>query len=143
MNYTIIKNKAQYKEYCTKLMNFGSKKYSKEIGEKMELLELLIDKWEKDNLKNEDMDPIQLLKYLMESKNIGREQLIDILDISKGAVSRILNYKKGLSKKSIRILSEYFKVSQEAFNRHYEIKSEYNTGYDKMMNVPKKLALAA
>jgi HTH-type transcriptional regulator/antitoxin HigA len=34
----------------------------------------------------------------------------------------MLNYKKGLSKDTIRILSERFKLKQEAFNRPYELK---------------------
>ncbi|MEK7198567.1 MAG: hypothetical protein AAB212_01410 [Bacteroidota bacterium] len=36
-------------------------------------------------------------------------------------VSDILNYKKGLPKNTIRILSEKFKLSQETFNRPYEL----------------------
>ena len=33
----------------------------------------------------------------------------------------ILNYHKGLSKETIRKISDYFKVSQEAFNRPYKL----------------------
>ncbi len=44
-----------------------------------------------------------------------------ILNVSKGLVSDILNYKKGLSKEIIRSLSNRFKVSQEAFNKRYEL----------------------
>jgi len=39
----------------------------------------------------------------------------------KGYVSDILNYKKGLSKESIRMLSERFKLNQQAFNRPYKL----------------------
>ena len=35
----------------------------------------------------------------------------------------MLNYKKGLSKDTIRILSQKFKMSQEVFNRPYKLKS--------------------
>jgi HTH-type transcriptional regulator / antitoxin HigA len=50
-----------------------------------------------------------------------------MLGISKGLVSNILNYKKGLSKESIRILANRFKVSQEAFNRPYVLKGLLQT----------------
>ena len=144
MQYGIIKNKKQYKEYCDRVMELASKKHSKETETEMELIELLIDKWESDNLKKEDMNPIELLRNLMENHSMERTQLIDLLGISKGAVSKILNYKKGLSKVVIRKLSEYFKVSQEAFNRPYLIRSEFNKGHrdEKTMNVRKKLELA-
>lgn len=46
--------------------------------------------------------------------------LAQILNIGKSTISEILNYKKGLSKENIRKLAEYFKLSQEAFNRPYQ-----------------------
>jgi HTH-type transcriptional regulator/antitoxin HigA len=59
----------------------------------------------------------------MEEKNLKAKDLAAILHVSKGLVSHILHYKKGLSKEIIRSLSEYFKVPQEAFNRSYELKA--------------------
>ncbi len=41
--------------------------------------------------------------------------------ISKGYISDILHYKKGLSKELIRKLAVHFKVSQGAFNRPYKL----------------------
>jgi len=66
-----------------------------------------------------------------------------ILDISKGTLSKILSYKKGLSKNIIRKLSEHFKISREVFNRPYPIVSEANKGHkdERMMNTPKELEL--
>ena len=143
-NYTIIKTKTQYKEYSKILMELGCKKHSKQNEDEIELLELLIEKWEKDNLKNEDSNPIELLKFLMDNHNMSRNDLIDILEITKGTLSKILSYKKGLSKKVIRKLSETFKVSQEAFNRSYPLKVEENKGHtnEKMMNTHKKMEYA-
>lgn len=141
MNYSIIKNKIQYKAYSKKLFELGKKKASPRIQDEMELLELLIDKWEKDNLKNESLNPVQLLKYLMQNNDINRNDLINVLGVSKGTLSKILNYKKGLSKKTIRLLSEYFNISQEAFNRPYELKIGLNKGHqdEKMMNTSKSM----
>jgi len=48
--------------------------------------------------------------------------LAKLLHVSEGLVSDMLNYKKGLSKETIRILSERFKLSQEAFNREYKLR---------------------
>ena len=57
----------------------------------------------------------------MEENKLKPKDLIEILDLSKGTVSKILNYHKGLSKDTIRKLSHYFKISQEAFNRPYKL----------------------
>ena len=85
------------------------------------MLTLLIEKWDADHNCFDDLDPIQLLRSLIEGQNMKSKDLVDILEISKGYVSDILNYKKGLSKDVIRKLSEHFKVSQEAFNRPYKL----------------------
>jgi HTH-type transcriptional regulator/antitoxin HigA len=123
MEYTIIKTKKQYREYCDRVMELAAKVSTKKLEDEMELIELLIDKWEAENgNKLSNMDPIELLKYFMENKNITRNDLIEILGINKSALSQILSYKKGLSKSVIRTLADYFKVSQEAFNREYELR---------------------
>jgi HTH-type transcriptional regulator/antitoxin HigA len=73
-----------------------------------------------------DSDPVLLLKGLMEEHELKAKDLSGILDLSKGTVSKILNYHKGLSKETIRKLSDYFKLSQEAFNRPYRLVNQTN-----------------
>jgi len=57
----------------------------------------------------------------MAEHHLKPHQLTDILHVSKGYISDILNYKKGLSKEVIRKLADHFKVRQEAFNRPYDL----------------------
>ena len=122
LKYKVIKTKAKYKEYSNvleKLVFSGVK--DRNTKDEIELLTLLIEKWDADHNCFDDLDPIQLLRSLIEGQNMKSKDLVDILEISKGYVSDILNYKKGLSKDVIRKLSEHFKVSQEAFNRPYKL----------------------
>jgi len=86
-----------------------------------ELLDVLIEKWEKENHKQADTDPVELLKWLMENNGMDATQLSKELGINKATTSKILNYKKGMSKYVIRKLAEMFKLSQEAFNREYPL----------------------
>jgi len=44
-----------------------------------------------------------------------------MLDLSKGTISKILNYNKGISKNTIRKLFTHFKVLQKKFNKPYKI----------------------
>ena len=63
----------------------------------------------------------------MDEQKLKSKDLVEILGVSKGLVSDILNYKKGLSKEIIRTLATHFNVSQEAFNRPYKLKSPVNS----------------
>lgn len=128
LKYTVIKNKKQYYEYCDKieeLLDSGSK--SKYVNDEIDLLTLLIEKWDEEHNTFEDLNPIQLLHSLMDDHKMKAKDLVELLDISKGYVSDILNYKKGLSKEVIRKLAEHFKMRQEAFNRPYNLVPSENT----------------
>lgn len=123
LKYTVIKSEEQYFNYCNSLEKLLDLDDVSVIDE-VELLTLLIEKWDSEHNTFRDLDPIELLNEFMAEHNLKAKDLVDILDISKGTVSKILNYNKGLSKDVIRKLSDYFKVSQEAFNRPYRLVNE-------------------
>ena len=125
LKYTVIKDSEQYKKYCSILEELILRD-NKATKDEIELLTLLIEKWDNDHNTFNDSNPVELLKALMEEHNLKAKDLVDILELSKGTVSKILNYQKGLSKDTIRKLSEYFKLSQEAFNRPYRLIHEVN-----------------
>ena len=123
LKYSVIKSKRQYAAYCKSLEELViNTNKSKTTKDEIELLTLLIEKWDAEHNSFEDVDPITLLKTLMHEKKITSTELAGILNVSKGLVSDVLNYKKGLSKEVIRGLANYFKVSHEAFNRAYDFK---------------------
>ena len=125
LKYSVIKSKRQYATYCKSLEELViSSSTSKATKDEIELLTLLIEKWDQEHNSFEDVDPIVLLKDLMQQKKISSTELAGILNVSKGLVSDIMNYKKGLSKEVIRGLADYFKVSHEAFNRRYQLQTQ-------------------
>jgi HTH-type transcriptional regulator / antitoxin HigA len=143
LKYTIIKNKSQYNQYCKQLeslLESGAK--SKTLQDEVDLLTLLIEKWDSEHSSFEELDPIRLLHSLMKERGLKPKDLVEVLGISKGYVSEILNYKKGLSKDVIRKLADYFKVSQEAFNRPYKLKVAENAHLKNasVMNTKKDVA---
>nr|PZN55060.1 MAG: transcriptional regulator [Bacteroidota bacterium] len=122
LKYKVIKSKAQYREYSRILEDLVAAEFkSKEMKDEIDLLTLLLEKWDEEHNSFDEVDPIELLRSLMAERNLKAKDLVEILGVSKGLVSDVLNYKKGLSKEMIRKLSQYFKVSQEAFNRPYEL----------------------
>lgn len=125
LKYTIIKNSEQYEKYCNKLEKLVLKN-EKETKDEIELLTLLIEKWDTDHNTFNESDPVELIKALMAEHDLKAKDLADVLNLSKGTISKVLNYQKGLSKSTIRKLSDYFKLSQEAFNRPYKLNHEVN-----------------
>jgi HTH-type transcriptional regulator/antitoxin HigA len=121
LKYKVIKSKMQYKEYCNQLEALVFSGISKDSQDEIDLLTLLIETWDAAHNTFEDTDPLQLLRSLMEDHKMKAKDMVELLGTSKGYVSDILNYKKGLSKDVIRKLAAHFKVTQEAFNRPYKL----------------------
>ncbi len=138
LKYVIIKTKKQYNEYCNTLENLVMTN-EKTCNDEIELLNLLIEKWDSEHNSLNELNPVELLKTLMEANNLKSKDLVEILELSKGTVSKILSSQKGLSKETIRKLSNYFKVSQEAFNRPYKLINEINRHFKdaSLMNTKK------
>ena len=120
LKYTVIKTDEQYFKYCNILEKFVFSNYESNKDE-IELLTLLIEKWDEDHNTLDDLDPVELLKHLMREHNLRAKDLANMLGLSKGTISKILNYQKGFSKETIRKLSGHFKLRQEAFNRPYSL----------------------
>ena len=80
----------------------------------------------------------------MNENSLRPKDLVKILGVSKGLVSDILNYKKGLSKEIIRALAKQFKVAQETFNRPHKLVSPANSHLKNasVMNTQKELTEA-
>ena len=126
LKYKVIKTANQYQDYCAALEELLNTDINNSCQDEVELLTLLIEKWDHEHNSFEDANPIELLKSLMSEHKLKSKDLVEILGVSKGLVSDILNYKKGLSKEIIRTLSSYFSINQEAFNRSYKLKSPIN-----------------
>ena len=122
LKYTVIKTEPQYQAYCTQLEALVTQPNpTAATQEEIDLLTLLIETWDHAHATLPEADPIDLLCSLMAGRNLLAKDLVTALGLSKGAVSDILNRRRGLSKEVIRRLASYFQVSQEAFNRPYEL----------------------
>ena len=124
--YKVIKTKKQYYAYCNKLEELVKGDNTKHQDE-IELLTLLIEKWDEQHNTFDDADPIEILQYLMEVNNLKSVDMVSLLGVSKSLFSDILNYRRGLSKEVIRKLSQRFKVSQSLFNKPYKLHFSENT----------------
>ncbi len=126
MKYKRIYSIEQYNEYCNiyeKLTMKNSDKYAEEL----DLLELIIEDYDKRLIESigtkEDMNPVEILEYLMSENNLTKAELARQLNVSRQLITEILNYKRNISKKMITKLSDRFNMQQTAFSREYKLKS--------------------
>jgi len=122
LKYTVIRSRTQYKQYCSLLEELLERPGNRNLKDEIDLLTLLIAKWDEQHSVFSDLDPVQLMRSLITDHQLKSKDLVTILGVSKGCISDILNYKKGFSKESIRILSAHFKLNQAAFNRPYSLR---------------------
>jgi len=82
----------------------------------LDTLTLLIEAYDDEHfkIKTRAMEPVDVLKYLMEQSGMKTADLGRLLD-NRGLASLILNGHRALSKTHIRILSDYFKVGPGLF----------------------------
>lgn len=119
--YTVIKTEPQYQQYCHELETLLTEAPAAAAQDEIDLLTLLIETWDEAQSRLPTADPVELLTSLMAEHRLLAKDLAGILAVGKGTVSDILNRRRGMSKTVIRRLASYFHVSQEAFNRPYEL----------------------
>jgi HTH-type transcriptional regulator/antitoxin HigA len=145
LQYKVIKTINQYKEYCNLLEEMVMiKKKTRQQQDAIELLTLLIEKWDEEHNTFSDADPVELLDFLMKENKLKAVDLAGELEVGKSLISDILHYRRGLSRDIIRKLANRFKVSQELFNKPYKLVSPVNSHLKdaSVMNTRKQLSNA-
>ena len=72
-----------------------------------------IMEYEDEHVHIPDADPVDVLKFLMEERNLKQSDLADCLPPSR--ISEILNGKRKISKNIAKILAQKFKVHADVF----------------------------
>jgi HTH-type transcriptional regulator / antitoxin HigA len=120
--YTVIRSRNQYSAYCEQLVDLTNIKYKTRVElDTIDLLRLLIKRWDEEQRPLSDGDPVEFLRSLMEQNNIKASDLAARVGISKSLLSDILHYRRRLSRVVIRKLSSALNVSQELLNKPYNL----------------------
>jgi len=117
-----IKNKKQYKEYLKQaynLMQIDLKKNSIE-SDKLELLSILIQQYEKENYAIEPPHPIEAILFRLDQLNMKKSELSKILG-TRSRTSEILNGKRKLSLSMIRKLNSELNIPAAVLIRDYQL----------------------
>jgi len=123
MKIRIIKTEEDYKNaviYMEELGDNSDFENNPALIEEFELIEKLIEDYDKEHYPIEKGNPIEIIKLKMAYMGLKQKDLIPAIG-SKGLVSDVLSKKRKLSKKMIRELSKLLNVSQEILNTEYDL----------------------
>lgn len=129
MKNKILKTEQEYNKACEriyKLINSSTIAIEPESpeGEEIELLSLLVEKYEHEHHPVEAPNPIEAIKFRMKQMNLKQT---DIAALFGGTtrVSQVLNGKRPLTLKTITLLNRYLGIPLESLvNSNTEIKLE-------------------
>lgn len=114
MQLKILKTEKDYDKALNRideLMELNPKLGTPESDE-LEILALLVEKYEELNWNIETPDPIEAIKYRMEEMNLKQKDLIPYIG-NKSKVSELLNRKISLSLAMVRNLSQALHIPVE------------------------------
>ncbi len=113
-----IKNEKDYQQALKRLEQiFDAEKGTKE-GDELEILSILIDKYESEHFPIEMPDPIEAIKFRMEQMGMKQKDLAEVVGF-KSRVSEILNKKRKLTLDMIRKISTALHIPVEILVQDY------------------------
>jgi len=118
MDIKLIKTEKDYQKALKQLDEVFDAKPGTKAGDELEILMLVIEKYEAEQFAIEQPDPIEAIKFRMEQMGYKAKDLEDIIGY-KGRVSEILNKKRKLTLEMIRRLHTQLNISAEVLVQPY------------------------
>ena len=103
-------------------------------GEEIELLSLLVEKYELEYHQLEAPDPIEAIKFRMEQMNLRQADIAPLFG-GKTRVSEVLRRRRPLTLKMITLLNRYLGIPLESLvsgNKEIELEAEKR---DKLLSI--------
>ncbi len=113
MNIHPIKTEADYEQALSEVERLWGVDEGTKKGDKLDILLVLIDNYEKEHHPIDPPDPIEAIKFRMEQMNLSRKDLEKYIG-PRGRVSEILNRRRSLSLNMIRNLHSQLHIPLES-----------------------------
>jgi len=118
----IIKTQSDYEKALTRLEEIFDAKMNTVEGDELELLGLLIDKYEEEHHSIELPHPIEAIKFRMDQMGLKQKDLVPYFG-DKSKVSDVLNLKRKLNLTYIRNLHRNLHIPLEALINDYALRA--------------------
>jgi HTH-type transcriptional regulator / antitoxin HigA len=113
-----LKTKKDYNLAMARLENIFDSKAGTPEGDELEILGILIEKYESANYPIEFPDPIEAIKFRMEQLGFNQTDLVKVIGF-KSRVSEIMNKKRKLSLDMIRKLNSSLNIPTDVLIKEY------------------------
>ena len=118
MQISPIKNDLDLQKAFERLELIFDSPYGSPECDELEILSILIEKYEKEHYPIAMPDPIEAIKFRMEQLGMKQKDLAEILGF-KSRVSEILNKKRKLTLEMIRKLHQKLSISTDILIQNY------------------------
>lgn len=118
MKIAPIRNEADYQKALDRLEEIFDAQKGTEEGDELEILSILIDRYEDQNFLIGMPDPIEAIKFRMEQMGMKQKDLAEVVGF-KSRVSEIMNRKRKLTLEMIRKLSVSLHIPTEVLVQEY------------------------
>lgn len=112
MNIKPIKNNKDYKEALFRIEKIWDAKANTKAGDELEILSVLVEKYEEEHFTILPPDPVEAIKFRMEQMGLGKKDLAGIIGANRS--SEVLSGKRGLTLKMIRDLHLSLKIPTDS-----------------------------
>lgn len=118
MKTKTIKTEQEYNEACARIYRLihssenPIEPYSLE-GEELEILSLLVERYEHEFYPSVPPDPIEAIRFRMEQMNLKQADIVPLFG-GKIRASEVLNGKRDLSLKMINLLHKHLRIPLES-----------------------------
>lgn len=113
-----IKSKKDYQAALTRLEQIFDAKPGTKDGDEVEILGILIEKYEQDRYAIDYPDPIEAIKFRMEQLGYTQNDLARVVGL-KSRASEILNRKRKLSLEMIRQIHQSLGIPTDVLIQSY------------------------
>jgi len=113
-----IRNENDYQKALGRLEYIFDAQQGTEEGDELEILSVLIDRYENKNFPIGMPDPIEAIKFRMEQMGMNQKDLAEVVGF-ESRVSEILNKKRKLTLSMIRKLNTNLNIPTEVLVQDY------------------------
>lgn len=118
MTLRLIKTKNDYQNALNRLEVIFDAKSGTADGDELEVLGMLIEKYEQEKYPIDFPDPIEAIKFRMEQLGYSQSDLANVVGL-KSRASEILNKKRKLTLEMIRNLHETLNIPTDVLIQSY------------------------
>ncbi|UPQ78022.1 helix-turn-helix domain-containing protein [Flavobacterium azooxidireducens] len=118
MNIKPIKTEQDYQMALQRLEEIFDAKPNSIDGDELEILSILIEKYESKNFPIDMPDPIEAIKFRMDQLGMKQKDLAEAVGFNS-RVSEILSKKRKLTIEMVRNLSEKLRIPTEVLIQKY------------------------